>query len=132
MHQIVYPQITTFLVRAVPIFLAIYYGTALVDSLLNNVPETVTSIITVLGGLLPALGIAMLMNILIKEKIQLILFFAGFVLIAFININMIGLVFLAVLIAYITFMISGKGSNVAAAGNVNMDSDVYEDEDLFD
>lgn len=132
MNQIVYPQIITFLVRAVPIFLAIYYGQGLVDTLLNNTPEIVTTIITVLGGVLPALGVAMLMNILVKEKSQLVYFFVGFVLVAFLGINMIGLVFIAVLIAYLTYLISRGGSNIAATDNINMKSDVYEDEDLFD
>lgn len=68
MNHIVYPQITTFLLRAVPIFAAIFFGRGLVDWLLNNVPDVVTDIISVLGGVLPALGIAMLMGIVIKEK----------------------------------------------------------------
>ena len=83
LNHFILPQITTFLIRAVPIFLAIYFGRDLVDALLKSVPEIVTHIISVLGGVLPALGIAMLMAIVIKEKLHLIFFFAGFVLLAF-------------------------------------------------
>lgn len=132
LNQIVYPQIVTFLVRAVPIFLAIYYGRGLVESLLNNTPQIVTSIISVLGGVLPALGIAMLMNILVKEKVQLIYFFAGFVFIAFMNINMIGLVFIALLIAYLVFLVSGRPNTEGPQVVDAMNSEVYEDDDLFD
>lgn len=87
--HVIYPQICTFFLRAVPVFLAIYLGQGLVDTLLSSVPEIVTHIISVLGGVLPALGIGMLMNIVIKEKIQLIYFFAGFVLLAFAGLPMV-------------------------------------------
>ena len=59
LNHLIYPQITTFLIRAVPIFLAIYFGANLVEWLLKSVPEVITHIISVLGGVLPALGIAM-------------------------------------------------------------------------
>lgn len=134
MNHVVYPQITTFLLRAVPIFLAIFFGKGLVDWLLSNVPQVVTDIISVLGGVLPALGIAMLMGIVIKNKIQLIFFFAGFVLMAFAGLNMIALVFIAALVAYIVFLSTGsndKGNSKPAAAAVDSDSAAYEDDDLF-
>lgn len=133
------PQITTFVLRAVPITLAIYFGSGFVDSLLNSVPEQVTSIISVLGGVLPALGIAMLMNIVIKEGTHFIYFFAGFVLMAFAGLSMIALVFLAALIAYIVYIASAKGKVVNNNGKLvtsspstsRTNSPVFEDEDLF-
>ena len=72
MH-IVYPQIVTFLFRALPVFAIIFFGQGVVDTLLSSVPEIVTHIIGVLGGVLPALGIGMLMNIVIKNKIAAVL-----------------------------------------------------------
>lgn len=130
LNHIVFPQITTFLLRAVPIFLAIYFGTGLVDWLLNNVPQVVTDIISVLGGVLPALGIAMLMGIVIKEKMHLVFFFAGFVLMAFAGLSMLALVFIAALVAYLVFLSSGKqvALEVAATSNANA---AYEDDDMF-
>ena len=130
--HIVYPQICTFFLRAVPVFLAIYFGQGLVDTLLSSVPEIVTHIISVLGGVLPALGIGMLMNIVIKDKIQLIYFFAGFVLLAFAGLPMVAIVFLAALIAYIVYQASGKTTAAPAieASGENADGS-YEDDDLF-
>lgn len=128
------PAITTFLFRAVPVFLAIYFGKPLVDWLLNNTPETITSIISVLGGVLPALGIAMLMNIVIKENIHFIYFLVGFALSTFAGLPMIPIVILAMLVAYIVYIASGKGTAVAAevesAANIT-DNENYEDDDLF-
>lgn len=133
MNHLVLPQVSTFLIRAVPVFLAIFFGKGLVDWLLSNVPQTVTDIITVLGGVLPALGIAMLMSIVIKEKIHLVFFFAGFVLMAFADLNMIAIVFLAALIAYIVYLATGrKAAPVVEQGNTTATkNDAYEDDDLF-
>ena len=133
LNHIIYPQITTFLLRAVPVFLAIFFGKGLVDWLLSNVPQVVTDIISVLGGVLPALGIAMLMSIVVKEKSHLIFFFAGFVLMAFAGLNMIALVFIAALIAYMVYLATGK--SVVLSGNSSVEEKsggtFFEDDDLF-
>lgn len=130
LNHLFYPQITTFLLRAVPVFLALYYGSGLVEWLLTNVPEIITKIISVLGGVLPALGIAMLMNIVIKSKVQLIFFFAGFVLLAFAELSMIALVFISALVAYLYFIASSKSAATIKETNQS-NSDVFEDDDLF-
>lgn len=130
LNHLFYPQVTTFLLRAVPVFLAIYYGSGLVEWLLTNVPEVITKIISVLGGVLPALGIAMLMNIVIKSKVQLIFFFAGFVLLAFAELSMIALVFISALVAYLYFIASSKSAATIKETNQS-NSDVFEDDDLF-
>lgn len=133
LNHVIYPQITTFILRAVPVFLAIFFGKGLVDWLLANVPQVVTDIISVLGGVLPALGIAMLMSIVVKEKAHLIFFFAGFVLMAFAGLNMIALVFIAALVAYIVYLATGKGTGGTKDVVANQDAStaVFEDDDLF-
>ncbi|MDO5714648.1 MAG: PTS sugar transporter subunit IIC [Tissierellia bacterium] len=136
-NHLIYPQITTFLIRAVPIFLAIYYGQGLVEALLQRTPETITHIISVLGGVLPALGIAMLMNIVLKDKALFIFFFGGFALISFMNIGMIALVFIAAMIAYLYYMASKGGivitekQTYGSTSSTEADIEVYEDDDLF-
>lgn len=132
--HVVYPQIGTFIFRAVPVFLVVYFGQGVVDALLASMPETVTHIISVLGGVLPALGIGMLMNIVVKSKIQLIFFFAGFVLISFAGLSMIAVVFLAALVAYLTYLAGGRNTpamGIASAKDSSTDDAAYEDDDLF-
>lgn len=132
MNHLIYPQITTFILRAVPIFLAIYFGQGLVDSLLSNVPQVITDVISVLGGVLPALGIAMLMNIVIKETSHFIFFLVGFVLMAFAGLSMIALVFIAALVAYMYYLSSAKGKVVVSGNGAEaFTDDVFEDDDLF-
>lgn len=128
-NHVIGPQITTFLLRAVPVFLAVYYGQPLVDGLLNTIPEVVTHIISVLGGVLPALGIAMLMNIVIKESSHFIFFFAGFVLMAFAGLSMIALVFIAALVAYVVYLASERRGVVTEGGGSS--AAVFEDDELF-
>lgn len=129
-NHLIGPAITTFILRAVPVFLAVYFGQPLVDWLLNNIPETATHIISVLGGVLPALGIAMLMNIVIKEKVHFIFFMAGFVLTTFAKLPMIPVVFISALVAYLVYLSSGN-KQVVAANAIENDNDYYEDDDLF-
>lgn len=136
LNHLVYPQITTFILRAVPVFLAIYFGKGLVDWLIHSIPQEVTHIIQVLGGVLPALGIALLMSIVIKNKSHFIFFFAGFVLLAFAKLSMIAIVFIAALVAYMYYFASinkgngGSGDAATQSSTVNT-ADEYEDEDLF-
>ncbi|MDF7638260.1 PTS sugar transporter subunit IIC [Lactobacillus sp. ESL0791] len=137
MQQIVYPQIVQAIVRIVPVWLAIYLGADAVKQLIAIVPKQITDIVTLLGGVLPALGIAMLMNILIKQKSQLIFFLFGFALVAFSKMSIIGLVFIAVTVAYVLFLSSGNKSKAqpqAEAANPSAtatNSGDYEDDDMF-
>ena len=73
----------------------------------------------------------MLMNIVIKDPLHFIYFFAGFVLMAFVGLDMVALVFIAALVAYLVYLASDRP--VAAAVEVDPTSDprVYEDDDLF-
>ena len=135
LNQIVYTQFITFLVRVIPIMLAIYFGKDLVESLLKSMPEVVTHIVSVLGGVLPALGIAMLMNILIKKKAELVFFFLGFVLIAFAKLNTVALVFIAAAIAYIVYLSTGNKGNVVTETvetTATVTEELYEDNDMFE
>ena len=98
-------------------------------------PEVVTHIVSVLGGVLPALGIAMLMNILIKKKAELVFFFLGFVLIAFAKLNTVALVFIAAAFAYVVYLSTGNKGNVATETvetKATVTEELYEDNDMFE
>lgn len=107
-NHIVRAQIVHFLIRAVPVALAVYFGESFVSLILNNVPTQVISIMEVLGGLLPALGVALLMNLVISEKINMVFFLFGFAFFVFISNSMIALTIVAVVIAYIIYSCSGS------------------------
>jgi mannose/fructose/N-acetylgalactosamine-specific phosphotransferase system component IIC len=114
----IYPQLVNFVLRVIPVGLAIYFGEGFVEQFLLLVPEQVTQIMNVLGGLLPALGIALLMNLLIREKSHFIFFLAGFAFIVFLTKNMIALTIFSLLVAYL-FYVSMERSD----GNSNLEED---------
>lgn len=132
MNQVVYPQIVTGLVRIVPVWAAIYLGQGAVESLLNGMPTIVTSVISVLGGVLPALGIAMLMNMLIKEKTAIILFLFGYALAAFAGLSTVAILFIAAAVAYVLYQSSTSAGSAVSKAQIVEAEGVFEDEDLFD
>lgn len=103
-NNAIYPQIVNFLLRVIPVALAVYLGQGFVNNFLSLIPDNVTRMMDVLGGLLPALGIALLMNLLLREKSHLIFLLVGFIFIVFITDSMIALTIFAVLIAYIIYL----------------------------
>jgi PTS system mannose-specific IIC component len=129
--HLIIPQICTFCLRFFPVFLVIYLGEGMVNNLLNSVPELVTHMIQVLGGVLPALGIGLLMNMVIKEKIQFIWLLFGFVLYAFAGLGTIPVVFIAAALALVLYMISSKSNAAPVAAGTASEDAVYEDDDLF-
>ncbi|MCA1020537.1 MULTISPECIES: PTS mannose/fructose/sorbose/N-acetylgalactosamine transporter subunit IIC [Halobacillus] len=106
----IYPQIVNFLLRVIPIGLAVYLGEGFVKAFLDFVPDKVTHMMDVLGGLLPALGIALLMNLLIREKSHFIFFVTGFAFIVFISNNMIALTIFSLLIAYVIYLVASNST----------------------
>ena len=101
----------------------IYSGKGFVNFVVNNVPDWILHAMDVLGGMLPAIGVALLMNLLIKEKSFLIYFFAGLIFYTFISNSMIALAVIAGLIAVIVYKASGSNATVEAAS-----SDIDDDE----
>lgn len=79
-------------------FLGILFGSDAVSALLDVIPDVVMNGLTVCGGLLPAVGMAMLMKMLWDKKIC-IFYFLGFVLAAYLDLPLIALAVLGVIIA---------------------------------
>lgn len=55
------------LLYGVPAFAMIMFGSSWAQSMLNAVPESIINALEVVGGIMPALGIAMLLNYLGKR-----------------------------------------------------------------
>lgn len=129
--HVVYPNIVTFLYRALPVTLAIYFGQGFVESTLTALPEVVTHAVGVVSGVLPAVGIALLMNIVIKNKVDLIYFFFGFALLKLAGLGMIPIVAIAAVVAYLVYQFSGRGTAEEVPAIPAAADGAYEDNDLF-
>ena len=79
-------------------FLGILFGSDAVSTLLEAIPDVIMNGLTICGGLLPAVGMAMLMKMLWDQKICMF-YFLGFVLAAYLQLPLIALAVLGVIIA---------------------------------
>ena len=91
------------LLYGVPAFLMVMYGSDWAQAALAAVPESVISALQVVGGIMPALGIAMLLNYLGK-KMLIPWFFGGFFLTVYSGLNLTAVSIFSAIIAVILYM----------------------------
>lgn len=80
--------------------------------------------LTVLGGMLPAVGVAILLKQVTKINIDLIRFLVGFTLVAAMGINMISLAIFGAFFAYSHFVYSKKTAAVEVQANDDMEEEL--------
>lgn len=83
-------QIFPILTYFIPSFITMYVGSQGLVKFLTYVPDVFVKALSVTGGLIPALGIGMLLSYLWKKEYAPFLFI-GFVLSAYLKINIIGI-----------------------------------------
>lgn len=123
------PQLVNFLSRFVPSFLVIYFGSGFAKELLETMPQYIIDVMSYLGGVLPAIGIAMLLTAVVKENSLFLFFLFGFVCIVFLNLNMIALTIVAALVAYLYYSGSIK-RNVSTSNNTSIEIDENDEEEF--
>lgn len=101
------PVALHFVISFIPCFIAIYFGAPLLDSLVAIIPAKLTSALATVGHLLPALGLAMLMQLLFKNELLPFMIF-GFVLAAYMNLSIIPIALIAVGLAILHYNYSNK------------------------
>lgn len=98
-------------------FLGILFGADAVSALLEAIPEVVMNGLTICGGLLPAVGMAMLMKMLWDKKICMY-YFLGFVLVAYLNLPLVALAVIGVILAVSVGMTDYRFNLMQSAGAV--------------
>lgn len=106
--HILFPQIFQFLVRAVPTFIAIYFGAQYIEAFIASLPPFAINGLLALGGLLPAVGIATLLYQSVKEKYLVLFFLFGFVAIVGLNLDILKLTIVTLVIAYLFYLATGN------------------------
>lgn len=96
-----------FIVYFVPMFLATYFGQGPVEAILNFIPPVVLSGLNKASTMLPALGIALLMNYIIDGE-SMPYMFLGFILAAYLGLDSLGVAALGLIIAVIYYSASRK------------------------
>ena len=98
--HVVPPQIILFLISVIPVTLAAYYGAGAVTTILGYLDGTPLHVLQVIGGLLPALGIAMNLRSINRPNTMLF-FILGFVMSIYMGLDVIVIAVLGAIIAYL-------------------------------
>lgn len=110
----------TMLTSGIPVLLTVIVGPAAVESIIEYVPDWLTGGLTVAGGLLPALGIGLLLRYLpVKSYFGYLII--GFVAAVYLDMPILGVALLGAAVALILFK---KNSNIQPAqetGGMNED-----------
>jgi len=88
-------QVVPFITYFIPSFLCVYLGAPFLEQMLKIVPPQFISILKLVGSMIPALGLAMLLNFLVKKS-TIPFFIVGFVLAAYLKLDIMALAFLGV------------------------------------
>lgn len=105
-----------FVFKFTMIFLGFLIGGDVITAIVNNIPAVIQSGLAQSGNLLPALGIAMLIQLTFDKKFAAFLFL-GFALVAFFNVSTIAAAVIGVICAYVYYQFapSGKSGSMSAS-----------------
>lgn len=118
------------LFKVVPIFLAVLVGGEYVQAAFDMIPDVVMTGLNVAGGLLPAIGFGMLLNLMLKKD-NWVFLLVGFICAAFGGMSTIAITFVGVAVSYIVIMMCGNDASATkAADEISEDTDVEEEYDL--
>ncbi len=93
---------------AIPaLIVAVSVGTSAVHSMLNSIPEVVTSGLNIAGGMIVVVGYAMVINMM-RAGYLMPFFYLGFVTAAFTNFNLVALGVIGVVMAVLYIQLSPK------------------------
>lgn len=119
--HIVPPQIIAFLIGAVPVTLGCYYGADIVSNIIVALDGTPLRVLEVIGGILPAIGIAMNLRAINKPGI-LLWFILGFVVTVYLGLTTMPVAIIAGIVAYFyTDIVSIVDRKIAATTSSNDD-----------
>jgi len=105
-------QVFLFLVSFIPTILVVYYGPSAADGLFRIMGPKVLHVFEVIGGILPALGIAMNLK-LVGNKFTMSFFILGFIFAVQFGINMITIAILGTILAVIIVQMKHPDESVS-------------------
>ena len=120
-----YGLVISFFAGAIPIFLATYFGGPFVESVLNGIPDSVMDGLTVAAGIIPVVGLGMLLMVMMNKNMWIFLLL-GFVFASFLGLGTIAISLIGVCFAVLYDLIVNK--EVTAVNHVK--NHVEEEYDL--
>lgn len=122
--NIVLPQIMSAIICVVPAALAAYFGAAYVQDFITMLSGTPLKIFQIIGGLMPALGIAITLQYIFKGESRVFLFL-GFVVAVYSGLALLPLGIFALLCAIVYVQLRFRGGSDKA--NIAEEAELEED-----
>lgn len=123
------PMLIAFLVRAVPTFLAIYFGAGAIDTAVEALPDAIMDGLSVAGAIIPSVGIGLLMLMMIKKGELWMFLVVGFTLAVYLDLEILPITLIALPIAFI-YDLAVKQTPQTSEQNV--ETDTADDEEEYD
>lgn len=95
--------ILSFILNGLPAFALVYFGAGFMQNFLDMIPASLVTAMTLVGAIMPALGISMLLSFMGKKKI-FPFFFVGFFLTVYLNLDTMAVAIFASLLGLIFYM----------------------------
>lgn len=126
--HIVPPQLFALVIGAVPVALGCYFGSGLVTNLISMLDGRPLQALQVIGGILPAIGIAMNLRAISKPGI-LLWYILGFILAVYLGLGTMPIAIAGGIVAYLYTGLQAKIEEKPAVVTVGAAS--YDDDDDF-
>lgn len=117
--------------QAIAIFLAVWLGANAMSAILNQIPPFITNGFKAAGAMLPAVGFALLLNMLFNKKL-FPFYFLGFVLCIYLKLPSLAIAIIAVVIAFAQYNNMQRNKAIAAVGGEAIAINSNDEEDFFD
>lgn len=108
--NVLYPQFLTALITVIPCALAAYFCASYISGFIDALSGTALTIFTVIGGMMPALGVAITLQYIFKGEAKVFLFL-GFLLATYSGLDLLPLGIISGLTALIYMQLKGKNKN---------------------
>jgi len=126
-HVAILGPILFFMQTALPTALVVFAGPTVVKKLLTMIPAWATGGLTVAGGMLPVVGIALLLHVMpVKKFLPFVII--GFILAAYVKVPLLGVAFVGFAASYWYFFQEMRKPSTATTGeNVREKDDDYDE-----
>lgn len=119
------PMVIVFLIRAIPTFLAVYLGAGVIDLVVNALPGVVINGLNVAGKIIPAVGIGLLMQMMIKKADLWVFLICGFALAVYMDLSVLAITLISLPLAILYDRTSGQKAIPAVPQN-NVEEGEYD------
>ena len=126
--DIVYGPVLYVLFTIIPVFLSVYFGADVVQSIASSVPTWLTKGISLGANIIAFYGFAMLLSTMVNRN-TVVYFFAGFLLAAYSGLGLTAIALIGIVIAVVLYTVKYTGSGANAAPQ-SVDSTLDDLEDL--